>query len=38
MNPAEEIVKFWLQQNGYFVQSSIRLKQNRELDILGSYP
>lgn len=37
MNPAEEIVKFWLQQNGYFVQSSIHVPkgQNREIDILA---
>jgi Holliday junction resolvase-like predicted endonuclease len=35
MNPAEEIVKFWLQEKGYFVQSSIHLKQNREIDILA---
>jgi|SRR3989344_6154201 len=37
MNPAEEIVKFWLQQNGYFVQSSIRVPRgyNREIDILA---
>src|SRR3989338_9286501 len=39
MNPAEEIVKFWLQQNGYFVQSSIRvpLGRNREIDILAMH-
>ena len=35
MNPAEEIVKYWLQSKGYFLQSSIRLPQNRELDILA---
>src|SRR3989344_2717853 len=37
MNPAEEIVKFWLQQNGYFVMSSIRVPSgyNREIDILA---
>ena len=37
MNPAEEIVKFWLQQNGYFIQSSIRVPNgyNREIDILA---
>ena len=35
MNPAEEIVKFWLQINKYFMQSSIRLPQNREIDILA---
>lgn len=35
MNPAEEIVKYWLQSKGYFLQSSIRLSQNRELDILA---
>ncbi len=37
MNPAEEIVKFWLQQNDYFIQSSIRVPNgyNRELDILA---
>lgn len=35
MNPAEEIVKYWLQTKGYFLQSSIRLPQNREIDILA---
>ncbi len=35
MNPAEEIVKFWLQENGYFLQSSIRLAHNKEIDILA---
>jgi len=35
MNPAEEIVKFWLQMNGYFLQSSIRLPRNKEIDILA---
>ena len=37
MNPAEEIVKFWLQHNGYFVQWSIHVPNgyNRELDILA---
>ena len=37
MNPAEEIVKFWLQENGYFVQSSIHVLkgQGREIDILA---
>ena len=43
MNPAEEIVKFWLQQNGYFYQSSIRVEsikgnpssRNKEIDILA---
>jgi len=35
MNPAEEIVKFWLQENGYFTQSSIRLPKNKEIDILA---
>ena len=37
MNPAEEIVKFWLQKNGYFVQSSIRVEngRGREIDILA---
>lgn len=37
MNPAEEIVKFWLQNTGYFFQSSIRVEkgQNREIDILA---
>jgi hypothetical protein len=37
MNPAEEIVKFWLQEKGYFVQSSVRVDQgrNREIDILA---
>ena len=34
MNPAEEIVKFWLQNAGYFYQSSIRLPHNKEIDIL----
>ena len=34
MNPAEEIVKFWLQQNGYFVQSSIKVGR-KEIDILA---
>lgn len=38
MNPAEEIVKFWLQHNNYFVQSSIRVPSgyNREIDILAT--
>lgn len=35
MNPAEEIVKFWLQEKGYFLQSSIRLPKNKEIDILA---
>lgn len=37
MNPAEEIVKFWLQQNGYFVQSSIHVPKGRgrEIDIFA---
>ena len=35
MNPAEEIVKFWLQQKGYFLQSSVRLPRNKEIDILA---
>lgn len=37
MNPAEEIVRYWLQQQGYFIQSSIRVPkgQNREIDILA---
>ena len=35
MNPAEEIVKFWLQNAGYFYQSSIRLPHNKEIDILS---
>ena len=35
MNSAEEIVKFWLQQKGYFIQSSIRLPLNKEIDILA---
>lgn len=35
MNPAEEIVKFWLQCNGFFTQSSIRLPHNKEIDILA---
>lgn len=37
MNPAEEIVKFWLQKNGYFIQSSTRvpLGRGREIDILA---
>jgi hypothetical protein len=37
MNPAEEIVKYWMQQQGYFVQSSIHIPkgQNREIDILA---
>lgn len=35
MNPAEEIVKFWLQSKGYFLQSSIRLPKNKEIDILA---
>ncbi len=37
MNPAEEIVKFWLQEKGYFIQSSIRVPNgyNREIDILA---
>lgn len=38
MNPAEEIVKFWLQQKGYFLQSSIRLPKNKEIDILAIDP
>lgn len=38
MNPAEEIVKFWLQMKGYFLQSSIRLRQNKEIDILAIHP
>ena len=35
MNPAEEIVKHWLQDKGYFLQSSIRLAHNKEIDILA---
>lgn len=37
MNPAEEIVKFWLQSEGYFFQSSIRVEKGRgrEIDILA---
>ena len=37
MNPAEEIVKFWLQEQGYFVQSSVRVDggRGREIDILA---
>jgi hypothetical protein len=35
MNPAEEIVKFALQEKGYFLQSSIRLPKNKEIDILA---
>ncbi len=35
MNPAEEIVKYWLQSKGYFLQSSIRLPKNKEIDILA---
>ncbi len=37
MNPAEEIVKFWLQEKGYFIQSSVHVPngQNREIDILA---
>lgn len=35
MNPAEEIVKFWLQSKKCFLQSSIRLPKNREIDILA---
>ncbi|MEK7170115.1 MAG: hypothetical protein AAB767_02405 [Patescibacteria group bacterium] len=38
MNPAEEIVKFWLQEQGYFLQSSIRLPKNKEIDILAIDP
>lgn len=34
MNPAEEIVKFWLQGKGYFVQSSIK-SGRKEIDILA---
>jgi len=34
MNPAEEMVKFWLQQQGYFVQSSIQVGR-KEIDILA---
>lgn len=37
MNPAEEIVKYWLKENGFFVQSSIRVPngRGREIDILA---
>ena len=35
MNPSEEIVKFWLQSNKSFIQSSIRLPYNKEIDILA---
>lgn len=38
MNPAEEIVKYWLQSKGYFLQSSIRLPKNKEIDILVMHP
>src|SRR3989344_6765832 len=34
MNPAEEIVRYWLQEQGYFVQSSIQLGR-KEIDILA---
>ncbi len=37
MNPAEEIVKYWLQENNYFFQSSIKVPKSRgkEIDILA---
>lgn len=35
MDPAEEIVKYWLQSKGYFLQSSINLPGGKELDILA---
>ena len=34
MNPAEEIVRYWLQEKGYFVQSSIQLGR-KEIDLLA---
>ena len=39
MNPAEEIVKYWLQRQGYFLESSISVGyRNREIDILAWHP
>ncbi len=35
MNSAEEIVKYWLQSKGYFLQSSINLPGRKEIDILA---
>ncbi|MBI2639752.1 MAG: hypothetical protein HYW90_02575 [Candidatus Sungbacteria bacterium] len=35
MNAAEEIVKYWLQSKGYFIQSSISLPKRKEIDILA---
>jgi len=35
MNAAEEIVKYWYQQQGYFLKESIRLPRNKEIDFLA---
>jgi len=35
MNAAEEIVKFWYENKGYFVIESLRLKGNKEIDLLA---
>lgn len=37
MNPAEEIVKYWLQQNGYFFESSLKVGR-KEVDLLATHP
>ena len=37
MNPAEEIVKFSLQQQGYFFESSIKVGR-KDIDILAVHP
>lgn len=34
MNAAEEIVKYWYQNQGYFSQESIHLPRNKEIDLL----
>lgn len=35
MNASEEIVKYWYQQQGYFLMESIRLKGGKEIDFLA---
>lgn len=35
MNAAEVIVQYWLQNKGYFLQTSISLSRNKEIDILA---
>ena len=38
MDPAEEIVREWLQSQGFFTMSNIICKGNKEIDFLGINP